>query len=305
MKNRRKISWPLIFIAPFFIVYIVFNLIPIISGVYISLTSWRGFGALKYVGVDNYIRLFSRDPTFLNAILNSVIIMLEGMIPLQVFSLVFASVLNQKLILGGKSFIRNAFFLPYITTPVAIGLIFSVLLDQHTGIANFVLMKIGILGSQFDWLHTASVAKPLVAVMIFWRYFGYVTLFYLAGLQTINKQIYDAATVDGSGRVRTFVSITLPLMQPVIMFQVVMGILGTLRTFEEPLMLFNSYEGGINHAAQTMNMKYFQTAFQQSQFGYGASMGYVMFLMIGAFTLLYFTVVRRFAGTDYAGGSDE
>jgi ABC-type sugar transport system permease subunit len=133
----------------------------------------------------------------------------------------------------------------------------------------------------------------LVAFTANWRWIGYTAVIYLAGLQSVSLELYDAARVDGATRFNAIVHIVIPLLRPIIVFQVTNGMIGCLKIFEEPYMMFGNYKGGVDNAAQTMNMKYLDTAFGSQQPSYGAAMGYAMFVVILIFTLLYFRIVNR------------
>ena len=292
MKRKRKISWPIIFILPFFITYFIFNLFPILFSFYISLTKWKGFGPMEFIGFRNYASLL-KDTAFYRSLLNSIILVLEAMIPIQTLGLIVALLLNYGFIKWGNSYVRNAMFLPYVTAPIAIGIIFSTMLDQNFGIVNVMLRQWGIISSNIDWLHNSAIAKPLVAFITNWRYIGYVAIIYLSGLQGISSEIYDAAKVDGASPPKAIIYVILPIMKPIIVFQTTIGIIGCLKIFEEPLMLFGDYKGGVGNAAQTMNMKFLDTAFVSGQSGYGAATGYAMFVVILIFSFLYFSIINR------------
>lgn len=290
--KKKKICWPVVFIAPFFIVYGIFNLFPILFSFYISLTNWQGYGPMTCVGLGNYVSLL-KNMAFYKSVLNSFIIVLETMIPIQSLGLILALLLNYGIVKIGKRYIRNVMFLPYITAPIAIGLIFATLFDQNFGAVNIFLRNLGIIKENVNWLHTESFAKPLVALVTLWRYVGYTAVIYLAGLQSIPSDIYEAAKVDGASTPKAIIHIILPMLKPILVFQVTNGIIGCLKIFEEPYMLFGDYKGGVNNAAQTMNMKFLDTAFVAGQSGYGAATGYLMFIIVMIFTVVYFGIVNR------------
>ena len=125
--------------------------------------------------------------------------------------------------------LENAMFLPYVTAPIAIGIIFSTMLDQNFGIVNVMLRQWGIISSNIDWLHNSAIAKPLVAFITNWRYIGYVAIIYLSGLQGISSEIYDAAKVDGASSPKAIIYVILPIMKPIIVFQTTIGIIGCLK----------------------------------------------------------------------------
>lgn len=289
---KKRINWPFLFIAPFFIIYGIFNLFPILFSFYISLTKWKGFGPMEFIGLDNYVALL-HDKAFYRSVLNSFVIVLEAMIPIQALGLILALFMNYEIVKIGKGYIRNAMFLPYITAPIAIGLIFATLFDQNFGAINIFLKGIGVIDENVNWLHTAAFSKPLVAIVTIWRYVGYTAVIYLAGLQSISRDIYEAAKVDGATTPRAVLHVIIPMLKPILIFQITNGMIGCLKIFEEPLMLFGDYKGGVGSAAQTMNMKFLDTAFKAGQSGYGAATGYLMFVIILIFTMVYFRIVNR------------
>lgn len=291
-KKIHKVNWPLIFLLPFFITYLLFNLFPILFSFYISLTKWKGFGPMEFIGLRNYAALF-RDQAFFRSLGNSLILVLEAMIPIQFFGLLLGLLLNYGFVRLGKSYIRNTMFLPYVTAPIAIGIIFSTMLDQNFGLVNTLLKQFSLISSNIDWLHNPYIAKPLTAFITTWRYTGYVAVIYLSGLQGISPELYDAAKVDGATAVKAMIHVIIPMMRPVLIFQTTIGIIGCLRIFEEPYMLYGDYKGGVANAAQTMNMKFLDTAFVSGQSGYGAATGYAMFIVILLFSMLYFKILNR------------
>ena len=178
---------------------------------YISLTKWKGFGPMEFIVFRNYASLLN-DTAFYRSLLNSIILVLEAMIPIQTLGLIVALLLNYGFIKWGNSYVRNAMFLPYVTDHIAIGIIFSTKLDQNFGIVNVMLRQWGIISSNIDWLHNSAIAKPLVAFITNWRYIGYVAIIYLSGLQGISSEIYGAAKVDGASSPKAIIYVILPIM---------------------------------------------------------------------------------------------
>ena len=289
MKLNR---WVVFFLAPFFAFFAVFNLFPFVYGIFLSFHSWNGISAMKYVGWANYVRVFTQDAAFWKSVANSAITMVEILFPVQITAVAIACILNYGMIRHGKSLIRNLYFVPYMVTPVAIGLIFANIFDQQYGILNRVLAALGAKWN-INWLRDPALSKPVTAFCNFWRHFGYVSFIYLAGMQSVSRDIYEAAKVDGATDFQAMVRVILPMIQPIIKFQVTLGIMGGLKLFEEPVMLFNGYSGGTANAAQTMTMRYIDASFSLGQYGYGAALGYVMFLIIVVASFSYFFLLNR------------
>ena len=289
---KRNNRWVLFFLAPFFIFFALFNLYPFLYGVFLSFHEWNGISAMKFTGASNYVRIFTQDTAFWKSVLNSAIMMIEILVPVQVTAVAIACILNYGLIRRGRALIRNIYFIPYMVTPVAIGLIFANIFDQQYGFLNRALNAIGI-ECAVDWLRDPSLAKPVVAFTNFWRHFGYVSFIYLAGMQSVSKDLYEAARVDGANDFQSMTRVIIPSIMPIIKFQITLGIMGGLKLFEEPVMLFGGYTGGTANAAQTMSMRYIDASFNLLQYGYGAAMGYVMFIIIAIASFSYFFLLNR------------
>lgn len=293
-------GWPYVFIFPFFASYLVFNFYPVLYTFYLSLTSWDGMGDKTFVGFRNYAKLFTTDPYFYKSIGNTMIVML-GFIPAQIMAaLVLAAMINSKLT-RWQLFNQTAVFLPYITTPVAIGLIVSILFDWKTGTVNRLLIDLGVLKDAVYWLGEPATARIVVMGMLFWKYLGYVTVLFLAGLANISKDYYEAAEIDGAGAVQRFVRITLPLLRPIILFVTITGIGGGLQLFDEIFMLFSGLfasgsaaPGGPSYSLLTAVWNMYDTAFGSTlRYGYASAIAYGLFLFIIVFTLLTYKLSNR------------
>ncbi len=205
MTGRRKISnkvWPLLFAAPFVITYLLFNLYPVIYSFILSLHSWNGIGEKAFVGFGNYVKIFTRDVLFLKSVGNTVLIMAIAT-PTAIFSgLVLAYLLfNLK---KGKRLFQTINFFPYITTPVAIGFIFSYLFDYSGGYVNQLLTTTGLLGEKYYWLEHVWSARTIVILMIIWRNLGYYMTIYLSGMTAISSEVYEAAKIDGASFLQNY-----------------------------------------------------------------------------------------------------
>jgi ABC-type sugar transport system permease subunit len=291
--NRAVKLAPYLFILPFFIFYGVFSAFPVVYSFLISLTEWNGFAEMKFIAFDNYRRLFTEDIGFYRSLLNTLLIMLLSTTPIQILALLLALLLNYRFVLFGRSVVRNLFFLPYVMTPVAVGLMFSLFFDKEIGLLNSILRNISVIKANVDWLNIGPLSRYLTASVVVWKYLGYVTLIYLSGLQSVPHELYEAAQIDGAKPVRIFLRIIMPQIRPVLVFSVTMGIIGGLKLFEEPLMLFKGFEGGIDRSSQTMAVRFIQTVFQHGLYGYGAAQGYAMFLVILILSFSYYFVISR------------
>lgn len=295
-KGNKKYSvfWPVVFIAPFIIFFFTFNLFPIIYSFFLSFTDWNGIGEKVFVGLDNYIRIFTNDTTFLKSLWNTLYIMVLGF-PISVFlGLLIAAFLSNL-----KKF-RNLFqtinFLPYITTPVAIGLIFTFLFDWNTGIINRIIEFFG--GEGINWLGNAKFAPVVIGIMIIWKCTGYYMALYLAGITSISTDIYEAAKVDGAGTVKTFFKITMPLLKPITIFITITSLIYALQLFDEPNLMFNvsttSIIGGPDRSCLTMVWNFYDVAFgSTARLGYGSAVSSTLFIIIVAASLIGMRFMNR------------
>lgn len=295
-KGNKKYSvfWPVVFIAPFIIFFFTFNLFPIIYSFFLSFTDWNGIGEKVFVGLDNYIRIFTKDATFLKSLWNTLYIMVLGF-PISVFlGLLIAAFLSNL-----KKF-RNLFqtinFLPYITTPVAIGLIFTFLFDWNTGIINRIIEFFG--GEGINWLGNAKFAPVVIGIMIIWKCTGYYMALYLAGITSISTDINEAAKVDGAGTVKTFFKITMPLLKPITIFITITSLIYALQLFDEPNLMFNvsttSIIGGPDRSCLTMVWNFYDVAFgSTARLGYGSAVSSTLFIIIVAASLIGMRFMNR------------
>ncbi|WP_227522110.1 carbohydrate ABC transporter permease [Bacillus solitudinis] len=297
--NTFRISmkvWPYIFLSPFIICYLAFNIFPIFYSFVISFTRWDGFSEKLYVGFDNYIRVFTQDPYFWKSVWNTLLIMMMSTPFVIIFGLLLAVFLFN--ISKGKSFFQTVNFIPYITTPVAIGLIFAFLFDWSSGTVNTILLNLGVVDQGINWLGEPLYARIVVALMIVWKYTGYHMAIYLTGLSTIPQELYDAAKVDGSSPVNTFFKITVPLLAPITLFLVLTDIIGGLQMFDEPKLLFSgsggtSAVGGPERSVLTVIWHFYDVTFTTSRFGYGAAVSFSLFLIIIVFSIVSYKFMSK------------
>ena len=291
LQRLRRHRWPLLFVAPFFILFAVFFLYPILFSFWLSLHQSRGIGATRFVGLANY-ELLLRDPSFWGSMGNAAILFLIYVPLMTALAVVLASVLNAGFV-RLQGLWRMLIFLPHITSMVAAGFTFRLLLDKDSGYVNTALGWFGV--SPVPWLDNAWWARISIGVLMIWAWLGYNTVIMLAGLQTIPRELVEAAKVDGAGRLQSFLRITVPLLKPVIVFAVTLSIIGTFSMFTEPFVLTR---GGPARATETPVMQIFRTTFEELQYGYAAAMAYVYFAIVVVVTIVQFWFVSR--GEDQA-----
>jgi lactose/L-arabinose transport system permease protein len=289
-----KARWAYIFIAPFFILYIVFGFFPQIFSVVLSLSKWTGLGPVKYIGLANFQLVF-KDKVFWQAMQNSVIIFVMYVPIMLLLALVLAVLLNSTKTRGAR-FFRLLVFLPYITNKIAAGRTFQLLFNStNQGLMNYLLSALGL--GTVPWMESAWTARITLSIMIIWGWVGYNMVLMLAGLQTISPELNEAALIDGANPVQAFWYITIPLMRPIILFCLVMSVMGTFSLFSEvySLTAVGGAVGGPMNATITPLIYMFNKAFGDFRMGYAAALAYVYFLFIFAVTLLQF---RRYGRVD-------
>jgi len=224
-----------LFISPFFILFAVFGLYPLIFSMYLSFVEWDGLGVRKWVGFNNFINMFY-DDIFFRSLWNTLVIGIIHIPPMFIGAFLFALILNASW-LKFRGLFRAAFFLPCVTPMVVIAIVFGLLYGQDTGFLNYLIVKIGSL---FPWMHLKPVpwlvseqwSKPSIAVLLVWRWTGYNMVMMLAGLQGISTEYYEAAKIDGANTFQQMWHITLPLMRPIFVFCGIMSLIGTVFMFD-------------------------------------------------------------------------
>ncbi len=302
MRKRNPLrKWPYIFVAPFVITYLLFYLYPMLFSFGISLTDWTAvdMDTRNFVGIKNYIRVFTDDPMFWRSVLNTIKIMLIAM-PLTIIAGLLMAVLMFNII-KCRQFIQTVNYLPYITMPVAIGLIFANMFNMNIGPVNQILEKLGILKEGLNWLGDSRYAFWVVILMCMWKNFGYFMVIYLSGLSTISGEYYDAAKVDGANAVQRFFKITLPLLRPITTFVIVQGAIGGFQLFDEAKNLVSgagsNIVGGPGRSLLTIVWYFYDTSFQNnSRYGYGAAIAFSMMLIIGLISLINVSLLNRREG---------
>ncbi len=287
LSTLWKHRWPYLFISPFFLLYAVFGLIPMVFSLIISLTEWKGVGKIEFVGLANYQRMLG-DTIFWQSFGNSISLFFIYVPIMLLLALVLAVILNSPRVRGFRIF-RTIIFLPFITNMIAAGLVFQILLTHNNGLINIMLTSFGL--PAVPWLETAFGARVSLAMLITWAWLGYNMVLMLAGLQTIPSDLIDAARIDGASKTVAFFTITIPLMRPVLLFCTVLSLAGSFGLFTEVVALTR---GGPSNATLTPLIKIYNNAFQQFQFGYASSMAYTYFVIIFALTLIQV----RFFGRD-------
>ncbi|MGX1911597.1 carbohydrate ABC transporter permease [Streptomyces phaeochromogenes] len=278
LKQSRA---PYLFIAPFYVLYVFFMLVPVLVSLWLSLTEWVGLGTPHWVGLRNY-RLLATDVSFHRALGNTGVFVMIAVFVVVPLALLIAQALNTRG-LRVRDLWRTAYFVPIVVSPIIVALIFGLIFDRQFGLLNSVLRALFGTGG-VDWLGDPDLAKVSIGLVMLWRWTGYLTVFFLAGLQAVPKELYEAAALDGAGRIRTFTTVTLPALKPVTAFVVVTSFIGAAQIFEEPYLLTG---GGPAESTLSVTMFIYRAAFQRQQFGYAAAAAVVLFVLVFGLSQLF------------------
>ncbi|MCY9692023.1 carbohydrate ABC transporter permease [Paenibacillus alginolyticus] len=292
MRGLKTYLAPYLMISPFYILFIVFGLFPILFSLYLAFHSWDGLGPMEFVGLRNFRNLLTDDPDFWKSVGNTFVIWFFSTIPQLFLALVVAFLLNAAFV-RFKDFYRAVYFLPNITSIVAVAIIFGSFFGSQFGLINGLLQVVGL--PRIEWINDPFWVKVAVSLMVIWRWTGYNAIIYLAGLQSIPHDLYEAATIDGASRKQQFFSITLPLLKPIILFTVILSTIGGMQLFTEPLILVGN-TGGATKGGLTLVLYLYNQAFGNQLFGYASAIAWMLFLIIGIFSFLNWKFVSRGEG---------
>lgn len=278
-------AWGALFVGPLVIGLIIFTYGPVVYAAYLSLNEGDYIRPLVWAGLDNYIRAFS-DELVGKAWANTGYFVL-GTLPVGLaFSLMLAVAMNQNL--RGIVFYRAIFFLPTITSAVAISLMWSWMYNPQFGVINSLLKMVGIKGPK--WLAHPDWAMPAIIIMAVWRGLGYNMLLFLAGLQGIPQELHEAAEIDGANALQRFWYVTFPLLSPTTFMLVVLGIIGGFQVFEYSYVMTR---GGPLYSTLTVVLLIYQRAFETFEMGYASALSYMLFAIILVLTIIQFRMQRR------------
>lgn len=278
----------LLMMAPAALLFGIFFVWPFVSGFWLSLHRWDGFSAPVFNGGGNYLRLL-RDPLFLKALGNNLIFVAAVLVLKNVLGLGLAMLLDRTIY--ARAFIRAAVFVPVTLSFVATGLLWSWIYNPVFGLLNAFLDLLGLSALKLSWLGDADVALYSVIAADVWKWLGFHAVIYLAGLQTLPHELYDAAKMDGANALQRFIRITLPLMLPVIFINTILGLSGAfVRNFD---IVYVLTQGGPNHATEVVMTLMMKAAFQDGAMGYASAMGYALFLIVGLLSVALLALMRR------------
>jgi cellobiose transport system permease protein len=283
---------PYLFISPFFILFILVGLFPLAYTAFVSLHDWGLIaGQGDFVGLQNYADVLTQ-PRFLTALRNTFSIFLLSSVPQVITAIVIAAVLDQNI--RAKTFWRMGVLLPYVVAPVAVSLIFSKLFADQSGLINSLLGDLGV--APIRWHADVLASHVAIATMVNFRWTGYNTLIFLAAMQAVPRDVYEAAIIDGAGRLRTFFSVTIPMLRPTVIFVIVTSTIGGLQIFDEPRLFDQLGQGGADRQWMTLTMYLYELGWgNQKSFGRASAVAWILFLIIVLVGVINFTITRRIA----------
>ena len=280
-KGQRRISaigW--MFISVTIVTFLVFILYPVINSFFLSFHSVKGI-VQKFNGFNNYKRMF-QDVLFYKALGNTFIYLIIQVPIMLTLGMFLATLLNSKK-LRFKTFFRTAIFLPCVTSLVAYSVLFKMIFAPN-GIINHLLTSLKIIGAPIEWLSDPTLAKVVIILALLWRWTGYNMIFYLAALQNVPAETYEAAEIDGASNFQQFFHITIPQLKPIILFTTIMSTIGTLQIFDEPM---NLTRGGPGNATLSISQYIYNQSFVFApNFGYAATLSYVVVFIVAILAII-------------------
>ena len=291
-KKKRDINKTgYLFVAPFVIVFIIFNIYPVLRTLYLSFTDYKGFGDPVFLGLDNYIRVF-KDKFFWRDLLNTTkiwgvnIILQLGLAFLLI--IIFSDI---KYKIRGLSIFRALFYLPNLIAATSVAFLFKTLLDWKYGSINQLLINAGVMKHAINWLGSTATAPYVISVIGAWMWFGNSFIMLMAGVQGISRDYFEAAAIDGAGRWRIFGQITIPLLKPILLYVGITSLIGGLQMFDLPFLMCGGTIGNPSGKTQTVVMYLYKFGFETNQVGFASAIAYTLFVIILFISVIQFKVV--------------
>jgi len=282
---------PYFFVSPFFILFAIFFLLPSLAALVLGFFRWSSLGTPEFIGLRNYERLFA-DPIFWKSVKNTVFYSGVSLFVIVPLGLLEALALNSPR-LRFRTFWRAIYFAPIVTSAVAISLVFRHLYNPQYGLINQILLALG--GMPIDWLGDGSYVKIAVMGVVLWRWTGLISIYFLAGLQSIPEELHEAAAIDGANGLQRFFHITVPLLRPVTLFVSIIVLIGSLQIFDDPQVLFGTANpGGPANAGLSIVQYLYGRGIGQLLYGYASAVGLFLFFIIFSLSLFQFRIFRGF-----------
>ncbi|MFC1483450.1 carbohydrate ABC transporter permease [Candidatus Neomarinimicrobiota bacterium] len=274
MKRLSNSTAPYFLVMPYALHFLLIVAFPVVFSLILTMHRWNLLSPMTWVGGTNFLHLVS-DPLFWKSLWNTLRFLMIH-IPLQVaIALVLAEILNQQL--RARGFFRAVFFLPVVISGVVVTILWKQLYASENGVFNEVLLSLGL--GRVEWLTSPLVAMPAIAIMATWKNVGLYVILLLAGLQSIPRQVYEAATIDGANRIQQFLRITVPMLNPVLLTVIILSTINGFSLFIEPYVMTG---GGPLNSTLSMNLFIYKQAFSFYKMGYAATLGFVLAAMVFA-----------------------
>ncbi len=293
-KRKRNINnFAYLFLIPFVVVFLIFNVYPVVRTFYLSFNDYSGFGEATWNGIANYTRVL-QDKFFWISLKNTLriwgvnIVLQLGLAFL--LTIIFSDI---KYKMKGLGIYRAMFYLPNLIAATSVAFLFQTLLDWRYGTFNQILMKIGLVSTPVDWLGQTSTASYVIAVIAAWMWFGNSFIMLMAGVQGIPKDYFEAAAIDGAGRWRVFGSITVPLLKPILLYVSITSFIGGLQMFDLPFLISGGTAGAPSGSTQTVVMYLYKFGFEVWQVGYASAVAYVLFVIILVVSVAQFKIFNK------------
>ena len=285
-KNKTVVAYS--FILPNLIGFCIFTLIPVIFSLLLSFCQWDSGNPIKFVGLDNFVRLFTKDSSFRIALVNTIYYTVVT-VPLTLgLALFLAILMNKKL--KGRVFFRSVLFFPYVASLVAVAVVWMALFNPDRGPVNSLLMAIGISNPP-RWAASTTWAMPTIIGLTVWKGMGYYMIVYLAALQGVSNELYEAASLDGANKWQLFRHITWPSVTPTTFFIIMMLMVATFKSYD---IMYITTQGGPGEATKVLAYHIFNSAFVNSEFGYASAIAMVLLSIIVVATLIQFKGEKKF-----------
>lgn len=286
--TRRKQLVAYSFILPNLLGFFIFTFVPIVFSLLLSFCEWNSGGDIKFVGLDNFIQMFTRDKSFWISLKNTIYYTVVT-VPVTLGLALFLAILMNKP-LKGRVFFRSVLFFPYVASLVAIAVVWMALFNPDRGPINSILMAIGIQNPP-RWAASTTWAMPTIIGLTVWKGMGYYMVVYLAALQGVSRDLYEAASLDGANKWQQFTNITWPCVTPTTFYILMMLVVDTFKSYD---IMYITTQGGPGEATKVLAYHIYNTAFVSSKFGYASAIAMVLLAIIIVITLTQFKFEKKF-----------
>jgi len=296
--KHKDDKWGLLYVSPFFVIFGIFGLLPILFTVYVSFFHWDPLAGHHFIGLENFRNLFT-DPYFYRAMRNTFSIFLISFLPQTILALLLANFLANPN-LKGKVFWRTVLLVPWVTSILSVAIIFSELFGQNYGMVNVAMHYLGLnhLGvHNINWVGQTIPSHIAIASMIIYRNLGYASLIYLASMLAIPRDLYESASLDGASKLQQFRYVTIPQLKNTLTFMLIVGTIGGLQTFLEPLT-YGGVQGGDSRQFSTLALYLYEQIIINNKLGYAAAIGVAITILTVIISGVNFLVTRRISGSD-------